>query len=78
MREARVSRFKMKVAVTSVAGVEMGESRQDAGYALEAELISLDRLDVERWGMVGKINGMFFRENNSTFSYTSPSSLPVT
>lgn len=72
MREARVSRFKMKVAVTSVAGVEMGKSRQDAGYALEAELISLDRLDLERWGMVGKINGIFFRENNSTFSYISP------
>lgn len=48
------------------------KSEQDLGYALEAELIRLDGLDVERWGMVRKINGIFFRENNSTFHYISP------
>lgn len=44
-----------------------GKNQQDSGYALEAELIRLDGLDVGRGGMVGKINDTFFRENNSTF-----------
>lgn len=53
------------------AVLEMEKSEQYLGYALEAELIRLDGLDVERWGMVRKING-YFSENNSTFQYIPP------
>lgn len=55
----------------AVLGME--KSEQYLGYALEAELIRLDGLDVERWGMVRKINGYFSERITQHFSIFHPS-----